>query len=48
MTTIAELGTFLAREKAAAAGPALLPANGRTLASAAANGTASIGTGELG
>ena len=44
MTTIAELGSFMAREQAAAA-PVLLPAAGGSLAPAtAANGTAPQGT----
>src|SRR5579859_3644978 len=47
MTTIAELGTFLAREQAAA-GPAPQAANGRTPAAVAVNGTTASGRGEPG
>ncbi|HLX49444.1 MAG TPA: hypothetical protein VKS82_14040 [Streptosporangiaceae bacterium] len=47
MTTIAELGTFLAREQAAA-GPPPQAANGRTSAAVAVNGTAASERGEPG
>jgi len=38
MTTIAELGAFLARETAASTGPALAPANGAITSQGAPNG----------
>src|SRR5579863_8963984 len=47
MTTIAELGSFLAREQAAA-GPPPQAANGRTSAAVAVNGTAASERGEPG
>ncbi len=48
MTTIAELGTFLARETAAAAAPALLPANASRHPVAAVNGAAATGSAATG
>src|ERR1700722_8207425 len=55
MTTIAELGTFLARETAAASpaapgpgGPVLAPVNGTSPAVATANGAGAAGTAEPG